>query len=73
MLMNRYAGDINEAKILSVAGQFVSLGLKDAGYEYVNIDVGVILESASKSPLLMTLKGLLVQYKRERCLKQDST
>ncbi|KAG6876651.1 hypothetical protein C0993_001515 [Termitomyces sp. T159_Od127] len=30
--------DINEAKILAAADQIVSLGLKDAGYEYVNID-----------------------------------
>jgi alpha-galactosidase len=30
--------DISEAKILAAANQFVSLGLKDAGYEYVNID-----------------------------------
>lgn len=32
--------DISEAKILAAADQFVSLGLKDAGYTYVNIDVG---------------------------------
>lgn len=31
--------DINEAKILAAANQFVSLGLKTVGYEYVNIDV----------------------------------
>nr|VWO96218.1 Sulfatase domain-containing protein [Ganoderma boninense] len=30
--------DINETKILNAAFQFVSLGLADAGYEYVNID-----------------------------------
>ncbi|KAF5380422.1 hypothetical protein D9615_004645 [Tricholomella constricta] len=29
---------INEAKILAAANQIVSLGLKDVGYEYVNID-----------------------------------
>lgn len=34
--------DINEAKIIAAASQLVSLGLKDAGYEYVNIDVGVL-------------------------------
>ena len=31
--------DINETKVLNVADQFVSLGLKDAGYEYINLDV----------------------------------
>ncbi|KAJ8694707.1 hypothetical protein PTI98_007359 [Pleurotus ostreatus] len=30
--------DINENKTLAAANQFVSLGLKDVGYEYVNID-----------------------------------
>lgn len=31
--------DINESKVLAAANQFMSLGLKDAGYEYINIDV----------------------------------
>ncbi len=31
--------DINETKILAAANQFVSLGLKAVGYEYINIDV----------------------------------
>lgn len=31
--------DINAAKILAAANQMVSLGLKDVGYQYVNIDV----------------------------------
>ncbi|CCA74935.1 related to alpha-galactosidase precursor [Serendipita indica DSM 11827] len=35
---NAYRCDINESKILSAANQMVSLGLKDAGYQYVNID-----------------------------------
>ncbi|KAG8923506.1 hypothetical protein FRC02_011097 [Tulasnella sp. 418] len=35
---NAYRGDINETKILAAANQFVSLGLRDVGYEYVNID-----------------------------------
>jgi len=30
--------DISEKKVLSVAQQFVSLGLRDVGYEFVNID-----------------------------------
>ncbi|KAG8807266.1 hypothetical protein FRC17_004548, partial [Serendipita sp. 399] len=35
---NAYRGDINEAKVLAAADQFISLGLKDVGYQYVNID-----------------------------------
>ncbi|KAF8971114.1 glycoside hydrolase [Flammula alnicola] len=35
---NAYGGNINETKILAAANQFISLGLKDAGYQYVNID-----------------------------------
>ncbi|KAF9003997.1 glycoside hydrolase superfamily [Cyathus striatus] len=35
---NAYGGNINETKILAAANQFVSLGLKDVGYQYVNID-----------------------------------
>jgi alpha-galactosidase len=33
---NAFSCDISEAKILTAANQMVSLGLKDAGYEYVN-------------------------------------
>ncbi|KAF8754217.1 Alpha galactosidase A [Rhizoctonia solani] len=36
---NAYQGNINEAKIRAAADALVSLGLKDAGYNYVNIDV----------------------------------
>ncbi|KAF9499329.1 glycoside hydrolase [Pleurotus eryngii] len=35
---NAYRCDINENKTLAAANQFVSLGLKDVGYQYVNID-----------------------------------
>ncbi|KAH8107756.1 glycoside hydrolase superfamily [Cristinia sonorae] len=35
---NAYRCNISEAKVLAAANQIVSLGLKDAGYEYVNID-----------------------------------
>ncbi|QRV89573.1 hypothetical protein RhiJN_17591 [Ceratobasidium sp. AG-Ba] len=35
---NAYRCDINDAKVRAAANQFVSLGLKDAGYKYVNID-----------------------------------
>ncbi|KAJ7660341.1 glycoside hydrolase, partial [Mycena polygramma] len=35
---NAYACSINATKILAAANQFVSLGLKAAGYQYINID-----------------------------------
>ncbi|KAL5319275.1 hypothetical protein ACEPPN_012325 [Leptodophora sp. 'Broadleaf-Isolate-01'] len=35
---NAYYCDIDEGKILAAANSIVDLGLKDAGYEYVNID-----------------------------------
>ncbi|KFY77136.1 hypothetical protein V499_03394 [Pseudogymnoascus sp. VKM F-103] len=35
---NAYYCDIDEAKILTAAHAIIDLGLKDAGYEYVNID-----------------------------------
>ncbi|KAJ6499346.1 glycoside hydrolase [Mycena sanguinolenta] len=35
---NAYGCNINETKVLAAANQFVSLGLKAAGYQYVNID-----------------------------------
>ncbi|KAJ7746016.1 glycoside hydrolase [Mycena metata] len=35
---NAYGCNINEAKVVAAANQFVSLGLKAAGYQYVNID-----------------------------------
>lgn len=35
---NEYACDINETVFLEVGRQLVALGLKDLGYEYVNID-----------------------------------
>lgn len=31
-----YKCDITEDKFLSAANEFVNLGLKDAGYEYIN-------------------------------------
>lgn len=36
---NAYGCAITEAKVLSAANLFVSLGMKAVGYEYVNIDV----------------------------------
>ncbi|KAF8919909.1 glycoside hydrolase superfamily [Mucidula mucida] len=35
---NAYGCSISEAKVLAAANSFISLGLKDAGYEYINID-----------------------------------
>jgi alpha-galactosidase len=35
---NEYDCNINEAIFLKVAQLFIDLGLKDAGYQYVNID-----------------------------------
>ena len=35
---NAYHCDVNETDILSAAESFISKGLKDVGYEYVNID-----------------------------------
>jgi len=35
---NAYGCDINSTKILTAANELVSLGLKDAGYSYINID-----------------------------------
>ncbi|KAI0355718.1 glycoside hydrolase [Trametes cingulata] len=35
---NAYGCNINEDKILAAANQFISLGLADVGYEYINID-----------------------------------
>jgi len=35
---NAYGCSISEAKVLAAANQFVSLGLKAAGYQYINID-----------------------------------
>lgn len=36
---------ISEAKVVAAANSFVSLGLKDAGYQYVNIDVCNLLST----------------------------
>jgi alpha-galactosidase len=35
---NEYACDINEAVFLKVSDRLIELGLKDLGYEYINID-----------------------------------
>jgi alpha-galactosidase len=33
---NAFACDINEEKVMTAANEVVKLGLKDAGYEYIN-------------------------------------
>lgn len=37
--LNNFFSDISEDKVIAAAQSFVDLGLKDAGYEYVNVDV----------------------------------
>ena len=37
--MHVYPLDINEEKVVAAAEQFIALGLRNAGYEYINIDV----------------------------------
>jgi alpha-galactosidase len=46
-LINLFVQDITEAQVLAAAGKFVSLRLKDAGYQYVNIDVNLCTEQFS--------------------------
>jgi hypothetical protein len=56
---NAYGCNIDESKMLAAANQMVSLGLKAAGYQYVNIDVRYInlsLEIRAKAQA-----GLLVE------------
>lgn len=47
---NAFKCDISEDVFLTAAEEIVSLGLKDAGYEYVNID-GMILSILAKGSL----------------------
>eukprot|EP00039_Didymoeca_costata_P015960 m.278632 g.278632 ORF g.278632 m.278632 type:complete len:599 (+) comp16316_c1_seq7:78-1874(+) len=37
---NKFAGNVNEKILLEAADAFVSSGLRDAGYEYINLDDG---------------------------------
>lgn len=56
----RMFAEISEAKVLAAAASFSSLGLKDAGYEYLNVDVSLqLLEEETKSDSNL---GLLVSY-----------
>ena len=47
---NAYGCSINDTKVLAAANSFISLGLKDAGYEYVNIDVRISERCLSLAP-----------------------
>jgi alpha-galactosidase len=49
---NTFFEDISEAKIMEVADAFISSGLKDAGYLYVNIDDGWALERSSDGTII---------------------
>ena len=40
---NHFALDYNETIILQIADQMIKLGLRNAGYEYLNIDAGYII------------------------------
>lgn len=42
-------GDINEALMIGIADAFISKGMKDVGYQYVNVDDGFALSSRNAS------------------------
>lgn len=44
---NYFGNDINESLVLGIADGMVSSGLRDAGFEYVNLDAGVWLPDRS--------------------------
>lgn len=52
--------EISETAVLAAAHSFVSLGLRKAGYEYVNIDVCLQLLLSSRSLYIYNTLGLLV-------------
>jgi len=52
--------EISETAVLAVAHSFVSLGLRKAGYEYVNIDVCLQLLLSYFPPYIYNSSGLLV-------------
>ena len=37
---NYFENDINETLVLGIAGAIASSGLRDLGYEYINLDAG---------------------------------
>jgi alpha-galactosidase len=42
---NHFGCDVDESLIRATADAMVSSGMKDAGYQYVNIDMGLICSS----------------------------
>ena len=52
---NAFHVNIDENIVLALADAFDSLGLKAAGYEYINIDDGFVPSSSSPRPALRTL------------------
>ena len=57
---NAYRCDINEQKFLDAADLMISLGLKDAGYNYVNIDD--CWSETSRDPVTKRLKPDLTRF-----------
>ena len=56
--------DINEEKVVAAAEQFIALGLRDAGYEYINIDVS--RDSSGFDLVMLNFTGLLVGTRTKR-------
>lgn len=50
---NTFATDIDEQLVKDIADQFVELGLKDAGYEYIVLDDGWMAKERDKNGNLM--------------------
>lgn len=46
---NAFSCNVSEDKIMTAANSLVSLGLKDAGYEYVNSELEIILTPLTTS------------------------
>ena len=55
---NAYHCDVSEAKILAAANQVVDLGLKDAGYEYVNSKLQTCRPRSTADNAKLTTVGL---------------
>jgi hypothetical protein len=52
---NAFGCNINETNILTAANQIVSLGLQDAGYEYVNSKLVVLLHAVHQLTTLQLM------------------
>lgn len=51
--------DISEDKVIAAAKQFIALGLKEAGYQYINIDVSPgLTESYTLTKMVYRIAGL---------------